>query len=152
MARDVTEKPATSTRPVARNAFRDRNWEVLFVAFVFLVSLIATVGMVLIAVLDPQNDNRFSIIPAGALMLLVEVWLVFTLPFYGRLAFWGAIIFLATYLFFAVPFAYLGLLPGAVNAGAIIFSIISVVCGVLLFRQRELFLKPPKTLEKDKKL
>ncbi len=148
MANKVVEK---QIRPGAINAFHDRNWEVLFVCFVFLVSLIATVGMVLISAFDPLNDSPYRILPAAALMIMVEIWLVFSLPFYNKLAFWGAIIFLGTYLFFAVPFAFLGLLPTAINIGVIAFIVISLICGLLLYRQKNLFLHPAWASQKDEK-
>jgi hypothetical protein len=74
--------------------------------------------------------------------VIVEVWVFITLPLYSKLAFWGAVLSLATYLFFAVPFVFLGLLPDAVSLGAAIFIIISLVCGLLLFRQRDRFFPP----------
>lgn len=142
MAKNLTQTEAKIARPARRNAFRDRNWEVLFVSFIFLVSLLATIGMVLISVFDPKNtDNQFRIVPAASIMVMVELWLVFSLPFYSKISFWGGIIFLATYLFFAVPFVYLGLLPGVLGVGIGVFSVVALLCGLVLFRQRERFLR-----------
>jgi peptidoglycan/LPS O-acetylase OafA/YrhL len=145
MAKNITHNEAQKVRPGSRNALRERNWEILFVALVMLVSLLATVGMVLVSVFDPKNaDNQFRILPAACLMMLVELWLIFSLPFYSKMAFWGGVIFLATYLFFAVPFVFLGLLPGNFMIAAVLFIVISLVCLLLLFRQRELFLRPAR--------
>jgi len=148
MAKNLSEKQikVKVARPAASNAFKERNWEVLGVSFVFLISLLATVGMVLISIFDPQNEgNQFRIVPAAGLMVLVELWLVFSLPFYSKISFWGGIIFLATYLFFAVPFLFLQLLPGLIGVGTGIFSVIALICALLLFRQRERFLRPGPT-------
>ncbi len=152
MAKELTQAGDKIRASKPRNAFRDRNWEILFVTFVFLVSLLATIGMILISVFDPRNsDNQFRIIPAASVMLLVEFWLVFSLPFYSKISFWGGVIFLATYLFFAIPFLYYQLLPGLVNLGAGAFVVISLLCGFLLFRQRELFLRPATAPDKERK-
>lgn len=141
MQNSINTAPSPSS---GRNAFKDRNWEVLLVSFVFLISLLGTLSMVLVSVFDPQNtDNQFRILPAASIMVMVELWLIIYLPFYGKLAFWGAYIFLATYLFFAAPFAFLQLLPGTLGLAADFFIVVSLVCGLLLFRQRAIFLQAP---------
>jgi hypothetical protein len=131
-------------RPKPTNAFKERDWKTLFVTGVFGLSFLATVAMCYISVTSgADNDNRFNIIPAAAVMFMVEIWLVLTLPVYGKLAFWGALITLATFLFFAVPFAYLGLLPTEWAIAAYVFSVISVVCGIFLYLERNRFIPPP---------
>lgn len=139
--------PATGENPKApkktrQNAWRAKDWETLFVAFIFLVALVATLWMIFVSITGNDPDNRFRIVPAASLMLIVEIWLFITLPLYSKLAFWGAVLSLATYLFFAVPFVFLGLLPDAVSLGAAIFIVISLVCGLLLYRQRDRFFPP----------
>ncbi len=124
-----------------RNAWQVRDWETLFVTLVFLIALLATIWMIFISVTDKEPENRFRIVPAGSLMIIVELWVMLTLPFYSKLAFWGSIISLATYLFFAVPFVFLGLLPTELSIGAGIFIIISLVCCIMLIRQRDRFLR-----------
>lgn len=149
MAKNLTNASAEKVRSAPHNAFRDRNWEVLFVCFIFLVFLLATIGMILISVFDPKNtDNQFRILPAASLVILVDLWVMLSLPFYSKLSFWGGIIFLATYLFFAVPFVFLGLLPDTLWLGIAVFIVISLVCMLVLFRQRERFLRPPKPTQK----
>src|SRR5689334_9182525 len=127
-AKQPTFEPGyTPPRP---NAWQGRDWETLFVALVFLIALGVTAWMIFISVTGTDPDNRFRIIPAAGLMLLVELWVFVSLPLYNKLAFWGAVLSLATYLFFAVPFVFLGLLPDGVMIGAGIFIVISLVCGL----------------------
>lgn len=122
------------------NAWQSRDWETLFVTFIVFISLLATLWMVLISITDPEPNNRFRIVPAAAIMVMVELWLMVYLPVYGKLAFWGAFISLATYLFFAVPFIALGLLPTALATGGTIATALALICCLLLFRQRDHFL------------
>jgi peptidoglycan/LPS O-acetylase OafA/YrhL len=126
----------TRTRPTA---WRNRDWETLFVVGVIGLILLATLWMVLISMTDSDPDNKFRILPAAAVMVMVEVWLIFYLPRYDKLAFWGTVISLATYLFFAVPFLFLGLLPTALAVAGSVLAVICLVCGILLYRQRDKF-------------
>ncbi|MBN9390442.1 MAG: hypothetical protein J0I20_20605 [Chloroflexi bacterium] len=126
----------TRTRPTA---WRNHDWETLFVVGVIGLILLATLWMVLISVTDSDPDNKFRILPAAAVMVMVEVWLIFYLPRYDKLAFWGTVISLATYLFFAVPFLFLGLLPTTLAVAGSILCVICLICGILLFRQRNKF-------------
>ncbi len=141
-----TEQPVSQTSassgPARRNAFARRDWETLFVVATFVVSLLATLAMVLVSVTDKEPDNRFRIVPAASIMVMVELWLLVYLPFYGKLAFWGAVISLATFLFFAVPFIFLGLLPTSYTVGGIISIVMSLLAGLFLFRRRERFFPP----------
>ena len=130
-----------------KSAWRNGDWETLFVVGVLGLILLATLWMVLISVTDSDPDNNLRIIPAAAVMVMVELWLIYYLPRYDKLAFWGAVIALATYLFFAVPFLFLGLLPTSLTIAGAALVVISLVCGLLLFRQRDRFFPapPPKT-------
>lgn len=109
--------------------------------------LAGTLWMVLISITDSDPDNKLRIIPAASVMVMVELWLIFYLPRYDKLAFWGAVIALATYLFFAVPFLFLGLLPPLLALVGSALVLISLLCGLLLFRQRARFFPrlPAKT-------
>ena len=120
------------------NALRDRNWGVLFLALVFLLSLVATIAVMLLTI-----GTRLDVIPAALLMVAVELWLIVYLPFYSRLAFWGGVIFIISFLFFALPFVALNLFP-PYNAYAIAFIVISLVCFLIMFRERRLFLDKPE--------
>jgi hypothetical protein len=126
----------TRTRPTA---WRNRDWETLFVVGVIGLILLGTLWMVVISVTDSDPDNKFRILPAAAVMVMVELWLIFYLPRYDKLAFWGTVISLATYLFFAVPFLFLGLLPTSLAVVGSVLAVICLVCGILLFRQRNKF-------------
>jgi hypothetical protein len=137
-ATEIKQKPATP----ARNAFKERNWGILFVTFIFFLSSVATLAMVLVSV----TEDVFRIVPAAALLGMVEVWLMFTLPFYWKLSFWGSLIFLATYLFFAVPVVALNLVPGVWLAIIIALIVASVACFIILFVQRYLFIPRPKPI------
>ncbi|HEX2916730.1 MAG TPA: hypothetical protein VH186_38570 [Chloroflexia bacterium] len=154
MASKSTQLPETSERPQTaakrRNAWQARDYETMFVTLVFLLSLLATLWMVLVSVTGPDPDTRLRIVPASAVMVMVEAWLIFSLPVYSKLAFWGSLISLATFLFFAVPFIFLGLLPDSLDFAAIFFSLIALVCGLLLFRQRERFLPPPTPVQRSR--
>ncbi len=133
--------PTTKASKAGKTAWRERDWETLFVVAVFVIALLATVWMILISISDSDPDNKFRIVPAASLMLMIEAWLIFTLPFYGKLAFWGAVISIATYLFFAVPFVGMGLLSGGFAIGIGLFIVVSMLCLLLLFRQRERFFR-----------
>jgi peptidoglycan/LPS O-acetylase OafA/YrhL len=124
-------------------AWRTGDWETLFVVGVLGLILLGTLWMVLISVTDSDPDNKFRIVPAAAVMVMVELWLIIYLPRYDKLAFWGAAIALATYLFFAVPFLFLGLLPLALTVVGTALVGISLVCCLLLYRQRARFFPPP---------
>jgi hypothetical protein len=124
---------------VIRSAFKDRNWEVLFVTLVFFLSLVFTVIMVLVSV----SEDVFRIIPAAALLAMVELWLLLSVPFYSKISFWGGIIFIATFLFFAVPAVVLNFLPTSWTLVMWAFIVVSVICFVIMFRQRAHFLPPP---------
>lgn len=133
-------QPDTATTPTFRkSAWRNRDWETLFVVGVVGLILIGTLWMVVVSVADSDPDNKLRIVPAAAVMVMVEAWLIFYLPRYDKLAFWGTVIALATYLFFAVPFLFLGLLPTTLAVAGSVLVTVSLVCGVLLFRQRERF-------------
>lgn len=134
LAQNQTKAPPLKRQP--RNAFRRRDWETLTVAAVFLLSLLATIWMVLVSV----QGETYRIIPAASLLALVELWLIVYLPFYGKLAFWGALIFIGTYLFFAVPAVTFNILTTEVAIIVGGFIVVSLLCLVLLFRQRALFL------------
>ncbi|MDB5078467.1 MAG: hypothetical protein JWP00_391 [Chloroflexi bacterium] len=146
------QKPAeyTQTGQPAKTAWRKGDWETLFVVGVLGLTLLATLWMVLISITDSDPDNKFRILPAASVMMMVEIWLIWYLPRYDKLAFWGAVIALATYLFFAVPFLFLGLLPPTLTIAGTSLVIISLLCGLLLYRQRERFfpLPPPKPSRK----
>ena len=137
-----TGPKAARPAKISTNAWQRRDWETLAVVGVFVIALLATVWMILVSVGDAESDasNRFRIVPAASLMLMVEIWLMLTLPFYGKLAFWGAIITIATYLFFAIPFVGMGLLSGPFSIGISGGIGLSLVCLLLLFRQRDRFL------------
>lgn len=140
------QSETTEVKVARRNAFRDRNWGVLFVSFMFLLSLIATLAVMFFTI-----GTRLDVIPAAMLMVVVELWLMASLPLYQKLTFWASVIFILSFLFFAVPFVALNILPPAFNAYAIVFMIISVACFIILFRERNLFLeqaKPPKAVPK----
>jgi len=126
-------KPATTVRSPS-NAFRDRNWGVLFIGLVFVLSLIATLAVMLLTI-----STRLDVIPAALLMVMVEVWLIFSIPLYSKLAFWGGVIFILSFLFFALPFLALNLFP-PYNAYTISFISVSLLCFVIMFRERRLFL------------
>lgn len=145
--RTSREEPAEYLK---KPAWRNGDWETLFVVGVLGLILVATLWMVLISVTDSDPDNNLRIIPAAAVMVMVELWLIIYLPRYDKLAFWGAVIALATYLFFAVPFLFLGLLPTTLAIVGTALVIISLLCGLLLYRQRERFfpLPPPKSTSK----
>jgi hypothetical protein len=140
--KSVSGGPQPTNQPKIRSAWRRRDWETLTVVGLFVLALLATVWMILISVTDNRSDpgNQFRIVPAASLMLMVEIWLILTLPFYGKLAFWGAIITIATYLFFAVPFVGMGLLSGPFAVGISIGIFASLIGLLLLFRQRDRFL------------
>jgi hypothetical protein len=140
VAKQAAKKPQ-------RNAFSDRNWEVLFIIFVLLISVVATGVMVLVSV----QQEVFRIIPAAALLAMVELWLLFTVPLYSRLSFWGSLIFIATFLFFAVPAAVLNLLPDIWIVITWLFVVVSGMCFVLMFRQKALFLPLPPVRNHSKK-
>ncbi len=147
MAKNLTNKtpkPATTlpTQQVATsklppNAFRDRNWGVLFISFVFVLSLVATLAVMFLTI-----STRLDVVPAALLMVMVEAWLVFSIPLYSKLAFWGGVIFILSFLFFAMPFLVLNLFP-PYNAYTISFISISLLCFVIMFRERRLFLDKP---------
>lgn len=142
----------TSNEFTRKTAWRNHDWETLFVVGVIGLILLGTLWMVVISVADSDPDNKFRILPAAAVMVMVEVWLIFYLPRYDRLAFWGTVIALATYLFFAVPFLFLGLLPATLAVTGSVLVVVSLLCGVLLFRQRERFFPlPPSTKTSTKK-
>ena len=142
----------TASENTRRTAWRNRDWETLFVVGVVGLILLGTLWMVLISVADSDPDNKFRILPAAAVMVMVEVWLIFYLPRYDKLAFWGTVIALATYLFFAVPFLFLGLLPTTLAVVGSVLVIVSLLCGVLLYRQRDRFFPlPAKTKASIKK-
>lgn len=150
MATKSSPPPTRRDEPVEyskKPAWRNGDWETLFVVGVLGLILLATLWMVLISVTDSDPDNNLRIIPAAAVMVMVELWLIIYLPRYDKLAFWGAVIALATYLFFAIPFLFLGLLPTGLAVAGSAMVVISLVCGLLLFRQRERFfpVPPPKT-------
>lgn len=134
------EKSPEYPRPTA---WRNRDWETLFVVGVIGLIMAGTLWMVVISVTDSDPDNKLRILPAAAVMVMVELWLIFYLPRYDKLAFWGTVIALATYLFFAVPFLFLGLLPVALAVAGSILGVICLVCGLLLFRQRAKFFPAP---------
>lgn len=136
MAENVVQTP---NKMQSTNAFKRRDWETLAVTGLFIISLLATIWMVIISILG----DAFRIVPAAGLLALVEVWLIFYVPVYSKLSFWGAFIFIATYLFFAVPFAGMGILPPEFNLINIVFIVLSLMACLLLFRQRDLFLKKP---------
>jgi hypothetical protein len=135
----VKIKKASSSEGGSRrpNAVRDRNWGVLFVSFVFVLALIATLAIMVITI-----GTRLDVIPAALLMVLVELWLIIELPMYSKLTFWGSVIFILSFLFFALPFVALNLFP-PYNAYGIGFIIISLVCFGVLFRERRWFLERP---------
>ena len=132
----------TEKKTVSRNVWQQRDWETLFVTGVVVVSLLLTLWMVYVSVTDPVPDNRYRIVPAASIMVMVEIWLILTLPVYGRLAYWGMVISIATYLFFAVPFTILNILPAGFAVGTTSGIVASAVCGLLLFRQRDRFFPP----------
>lgn len=143
MAKNLTNKNPKSASTVSSqntlrklppNAFRDRNWGVLFICFVFVLSLVATLAVMFLTV-----SSRLDVVPAALLMVMVEGWLIFSIPFYSKLAFWGGAIFILSFLFFALPFLVLNLFP-PYNAYTISFIIISLLCFVIMFRERDLFL------------
>ncbi len=113
--------------------------------------LAGTLWMVFISVTDSDPDNNLRIIPAASVMVMVEVWLLVYLPRYDKLAFWGAVIALATYLFFALPFLFLGLLPTTLAIVGTGLVVISLLCGLLLYRQRGRFFPLPSTKIASKK-
>ena len=147
-ARTSREEPAEYPK---KSAWRNGDLETLFVVGVLGLILLGTLWMVLISVTDSDPDNKLRIVPAAAVMVMVELWLIIYLPRYDKLAFWGAVIALATYLFFAVPFLFLGLLPTALAVAGVALVIISLVCGLLLFRQRHRFFPLPTTKPSPKK-
>jgi hypothetical protein len=140
MTDKTVQDPKLTTVQPSGNAFKRKDWETITVTIVFGLSLVATIWMVIVS----AQEAVFRIIPAAGLLVLVELWLIFTIPVYGKLAFWGALIFIATFLFFAVPFAALGILPPEFNLLTIAFIVVSLVCVLLLFRQRDLFLNKPE--------
>ncbi len=144
--------PQTAKKPKGKNAWQLRDWETLFVAGIFLIALLATAWMIVVSITDPVPDNRYRILPAASLMIMVELWVMLTLPFYSKLGFWGAVLSLATYLFFAVPFVFLGLLPDAFSFVGAVFIVISLIAALLLFRQRDRFFPPPPVRPRSKPL
>ncbi len=142
----TTKPPPTAPKPGEtatefnrQTAWHSRDWETLFVVGVVGLILLGTLWMVLISVTDSDPDNKFRIVPAAAVMVMVEVWLIFYLPRYDKLAFWGTVIALATYLFFAVPFLFLGLLPVTIAVVGSVLVAVSLLCGYLLYRRRARF-------------
>jgi hypothetical protein len=138
MTEKAVKEPKMTSTPTG-NAFKRKDWETLTVTFVLAVSFLATLWMMLISL----QGEAYRIIPAAFLLALVQIWLIVYIPVYGKLAFWGAIIFVATYLFFAVPFVVLGILPPEFNFYALVFIVVSLICLLLLFRRRALFLNKP---------
>ena len=149
MAKNLAKKQATESPPIKAdasagpmplrrpNAVRDRNWGVLFVSFIFVLALIATLAIMVITI-----GTRLDVIPAALLMVLVELWLIIELPMYSKLTFWGSVIFILSFLFFALPFVALNLFP-PYNAYGIGFIVVSLGCFVVLFRERHWFLERP---------
>ena len=142
----ATKTPAPAQKPdnispayTRPTAWHNRDWETLFVVGIIGLLLAGTLWMVVIAVTDSDPDNKLRILPAAAVMVMVELWLIFYLPRYDKLAFWGTVISLATYLFFAVPFLFMGLLPAALAVAGSVLGVICLACGILLFRQRDKF-------------
>ena len=135
------EVAAPKTRWLTHNAVAGRNWGVLFIVLMLVLSLIGDGAMVLIA----TGDDVFRIIPAASLLALTQVWLILSLLFYSKLAFWGTAIFLMTFLTVAAPMAWSGYLPNDWLAVVVPAIALSVVCGVILFRERALFLTERRT-------
>lgn len=135
---------AGAVKVTKTTAFAQKDWETLFVTGFFVVCLLATFWMCFVYITDSTDPNRdrFQILPAAIVMVMVEVWLIWGLPIYDKLVFWGAFIGLGTYLFFAVPFIFLGLLPTTWSVVGIVLSLLSLVSGFFLFRQRTRFLPP----------
>lgn len=146
--RTPREEPAEYLK---KPAWRNGDWETLFVVGVLGLILAGTLWMVFISVTDSDPDNNLRIIPAASVMVMVEVWLLVYLPRYDKLAFWGAVIALATYLFFALPFLFLGLLPTTLAIVGTGLVVISLLCGLLLYRQRGRFFPLPSTKIASKK-